>query len=374
MDNHLLFVKRMSLAVIVLLLSVQTFAGSYTIVFKQGTNGNGSIIEVNAKLYSDVLSAGSEYLSSNKISSATNAYECTNWGLKIGKSNASGSFLLTMSEKGTVQATSIVVHARSYSETNQAQLTLYANGTNNSCKVGQYTLNNPTNDFGDYQYSLSSPTVLSSLSLASNKYCCIESITIHYSGNVSSVTVGELGYASLYVDHEVSIPDGVEAYYATKNGDYAVLYKIDNVIPAFTGVIVKAPAGNYTLVDSNTSAPALSDNLLVGYGHDVQITGSSDLAYYALNYKTVDNVKIPGFLVPKGAGTPNGSFTAKAHKAYLCLPNGSADAIEMRFGDTTLLEELRPEQSDEIYDLMGRRVERATKGIYIINGKKVLVR
>ena len=35
--------------------------------------------------------------------------------------------------------------------------------------------------------------------------------------------------------------------------------------------------------------------------------------------------------------------------------------------------EMRNEKSEIIFDLMGRRVENATKGIYIVNGKRVLI-
>jgi len=42
-------------------------------------------------------------------------------------------------------------------------------------------------------------------------------------------------------------------------------------------------------------------------------------------------------------------------------------------GETTSVDGLTPETEDgTIYDLSGRKVEKAVKGVYIINGKKVL--
>ncbi len=62
-------------------------------------------------------------------------------------------------------------------------------------------------------------------------------------------------------------------------------------------------------------------------------------------------------------------------KAYLEIANAGVKAIYFG-GDETGIEAIsngEPTMDNAIYDLSGRRVEKATKkGIYIINGKKVL--
>jgi hypothetical protein len=67
-----------------------------------------------------------------------------------------------------------------------------------------------------------------------------------------------------------------------------------------------------------------------------------------------------------------------SHTAFLENPNLDADVkmISMTFDDATGIEEPASNLSQSkavIYDLSGRRVERMQKGIYVINGKKVLM-
>lgn len=69
--------------------------------------------------------------------------------------------------------------------------------------------------------------------------------------------------------------------------------------------------------------------------------------------------------------------TVKGCRAYLPVPNDVQGALSMVFegGTTTLIEDaLATEGEKVIYDLSGRRVQKASKGLYIVNGKKVYVK
>ena len=69
--------------------------------------------------------------------------------------------------------------------------------------------------------------------------------------------------------------------------------------------------------------------------------------------------------------------TVKGCRAYLPVPNDVAGALSMIFegGTTTAIEEAQAaEEGIVIYDLSGRRVQKASKGLYIVNGKKVYVK
>ena len=63
---------------------------------------------------------------------------------------------------------------------------------------------------------------------------------------------------------------------------------------------------------------------------------------------------------------------------YLNVPKeGKANALRIRFADETTEMELptaNGQQPTAIYDLQGRRVLNPTKGMYIVNGKKVVIR
>ena len=67
--------------------------------------------------------------------------------------------------------------------------------------------------------------------------------------------------------------------------------------------------------------------------------------------------------------------TIGAHKAYLV---GSASAPDFfLFSDATgisEIEKMRNVENETFYDLQGRRVAQPTKGLYIVNGKKVVIK
>ena len=71
----------------------------------------------------------------------------------------------------------------------------------------------------------------------------------------------------------------------------------------------------------------------------------------------------------------NAGTVIAAGKAYLLGGAAGTKGFTFSFSDETAIETVQDAQEVEdvrIYDLSGRRVEKATKGIYIINGKKVL--
>lgn len=71
-----------------------------------------------------------------------------------------------------------------------------------------------------------------------------------------------------------------------------------------------------------------------------------------------------------------GESTLGAHKAYLDLGSGNARAfLGFDFDETTGINNLTPAFSEgAVYDMQGRRVAQPTKGLYIINGKKVVIK
>ena len=182
------------------------------------------------------------------------------------------------------------------------------------------------------------------------------------------VTVTEAGYATLNLPFDVTLPNtGVKAYAVeTVEGGYASLVdKTD--IPANQGAILEG-AGTHTL----TIAPATSDwskNLLLGTNVNTEIT---DEAYVLGNGS--DGVGLYKALMTEGKWLNN------ANKAYLpasVVTVAGAKALRFNFGGTTAIESVLNNGIDAnaaIYDLSGRRVEKAVKGIYIQNGKKIIVK
>lgn len=177
-------------------------------------------------------------------------------------------------------------------------------------------------------------------------------------GRVNRIT--SVGYATQYIDDtDVAIPAGVTAYTGEVDGDILRLTAIENKIPAATAVVLKGEAGYYSFVPT-TGAAAVGTNDLKG--STVAVTDLDGYSYYVL-------------LKPSDAAVGFYQVTdiVPAGKAYLQLPSG-AGVKGFTFGTATSLTPTLSEEVEApvIYDLSGRRVERATKGIYIVNGKKVL--
>ena len=209
------------------------------------------------------------------------------------------------------------------------------------------------------------------------------------------VTISSAGYASFYAPVALKIPTDVdvEAYYIgavnAKDG-YVTMNKIEGVIPANTGVILKGAEGTYNFgVVSNTTA-INGENLLTGtvaateVEDDAYVLGIGEdgvglyrtkkyeetLEEYEEAKKENEDAKKPYFI--------NGS-----HKAYLpssAIPAGASlsAGFTFDFSGTTGIDEVKSEVDNTaiegIFDLMGRRVENPTRGIYIVNGKRVFIK
>ena len=74
----------------------------------------------------------------------------------------------------------------------------------------------------------------------------------------------------------------------------------------------------------------------------------------------------------------NSTVSLKPFRAYFTIPGVSSARIAIGFDDeTTGIKNLTPalsEGEEAVYDLQGRRVAQPTKGLYIVNGKKVVVK
>lgn len=191
------------------------------------------------------------------------------------------------------------------------------------------------------------------------------------------VTITDAQYATFFAPVEVTVPDGVEAYYVTADGvnsTYITLAKIENgVVPANTGVILYAEAGTYNLDITSTGATAINGNLLSGTAAATYVT---DDAYVLSN----QDGEIGLYKATKNQSN-NSAWKNNSHKAYLpasAVPAAAQASNGFRFGEgTTGIDQITEnrEQSTVIYDLTGRKIENVTApGIYIIGGKKVLVK
>lgn len=161
------------------------------------------------------------------------------------------------------------------------------------------------------------------------------------------------------------IPEGVKAYYVSAKGVEATMTAIEaQAIPANQGVILTSESG-----DAATMVPAASETAATITGNQL---GHSAGAARAL---TAGEGYILGNGTEGTAFYPCKAGSLPINKAYL-LGNGES-AIVMNFGNAvTGINTIAAPASAKapIFDLSGRRVVKATKGLYIQNGKKFIVK
>ena len=171
--------------------------------------------------------------------------------------------------------------------------------------------------------------------------------------------------------------DGLKAYSAIGFNSSTQVVTLARVMTtaAETGIFLKGEPGTYTVpVIDECSEHTL--NLLVGTLETNTINSTSgDMSNFKFTIAEGDSSPM---FYPFEDGT---SFSAG--KAYLQIPTSrvastAQKSVNIRFdeGETTGIDEVKGEngESKAIYDLSGRKVETPTRGIYIIGGKKVLVK
>lgn len=154
-------------------------------------------------------------------------------------------------------------------------------------------------------------------------------------------------------------------------------YNTGDVVGKNTGVMVSsATAGEHTVV-LTTKTSETKQNMLLSSGSDGVTAGGMETA--ASGYKFYRLTMHRGTQLGFFWGAENGAaFDIAANKAYLAVPEANAANMQgFIFGDTeTAIKGINANKGGKqaIYNLQGQRVSRAVKGIYIVNGKKVIIK
>ena len=201
--------------------------------------------------------------------------------------------------------------------------------------------------------------------------------TATYSLDVhESVTIGESGYASYCSLSKLDFTDSdVKAYKASVNNTTGkvTLTKV-NVVPAEEGVILHcATPGNYYIPVTAEEASDVTGNQMVGVLTRTQVLWNPDTDVY-------------NYILQQGQfNKANGGYL-KANRAYLTTPydvtaqDARALTIVFEESETTGINSIEngklTMENGAWYTLGGQKLngKPATKGIYIINGKKVVVK
>lgn len=203
---------------------------------------------------------------------------------------------------------------------------------------------------------------------------------------VASFSISSAGYATYFTDKAFTMPEGVTGNIITANNGNNILtiedkYPAGSVVPASTALLLKGAEKEYTCNVVTTTETAPANNLLHGTTTDEETNaGEGTYKYYKLSYD--DNDANLGFYW----GAENGAaFMNKAGKAYLALPVTEGQSMAKGFslsdlanGTTTSIQQASiADKAVSIFDINGRRVSTlngAAKGVYIVDGKKVMVK
>ena len=183
-----------------------------------------------------------------------------------------------------------------------------------------------------------------------------------------TVSVSEAGFATYATTNNVVVPEdeNVKVMTVKVNAEGTAIelneVKAGTVIPAGRGILVKAPAGNCDFVETSDKGTELTNNNLVAATSDVTSDGTK---FFALT-KIGDKV---GFaLVANGVVIPAG-------KAYLEVAKATAAKFFSLDGEATGINSVKTAKADgAYYTLEGVKTTKPVKGLYIHNGKKIVVK
>ena len=264
-------------------------------------------------------------------------------------------------------------------------IVLGMNNNNNRERGYNYAINDDEVS-GTYAVSANTPSVLEvdhclesgdhtiTMNITYSRTPCFDYLLITKVGPASvSKTITPAGwatYCSPYaLDFTSAIANLSAAYLVIGgDGDYVTKSQITTTIPANTGILLRGE-GVVTIPVVASSSTDVSANKLIGKTAEYALAAGA--GYVLMN----DDIYGVGFYQNVNA------FTVGANTAYLSsnFAGGSARSFFGLWndGETTGIADVRSKMSDvrgDFFDLSGRKVAQPTKGLYIVNGKKVVIK
>ena len=277
--------------------------------------------------------------------------------------NTDGKFVIYKKAGGANAAGSITLSCPDGKAITQIEFTGPYTGTgalsNMAANIGNYTVTSTSAIWTGAAQSIS-------FSASNSTY--INTITVTY-GSTVPVTIASSGYSTLGttcgLDFANASPAGLEAYVVPSITASAVSLSDIDEAPASTGVVLKGTPGETYTIPVKATATAVGTNYLKAA---VTATTLADGSFYIM--------KGGKFCLVTGAENA-AARTVPAGKAYLLASDVPSEARELTFvfDDVTAIETVKAEKANnEYYNLAGQRVANPTKGLYIVNGKKVIIK
>lgn len=217
---------------------------------------------------------------------------------------------------------------------------------------------------------LSGYTTGSEGNYSTNQSAGLDYIYIQKTGDATeTVSVSDAGYATYATKYNVEVPSNENVKVMTvKVNDKGTAIELNDVvagtvIPAGTGILVKAPAGNCDFVVRSDNGKTLAYNSLVAATEAIKSDGTT---FFALT--KLSDGKVGFAVVKEGVNIPAG-------KAYLKVPGKTSAKFFGLDGEATGINSVKTAKADgAYYTLEGVKTTKPVKGIYIHNGKKIVVK
>lgn len=187
------------------------------------------------------------------------------------------------------------------------------------------------------------------------------------------------GYTTLYVDYPIAVTNA-KVYTGQRNDaqtSVEMILATDNIIPANTGVVLVKDGTNASLDQTYTISNepgTVKRGDISGTTTEITLTDDTRNNYRVFGLSNASPQSL-GFFRPSSSVA-----SIPANKAFYALTGSGVQGFVLSFDgmETGIaLDQIMqpsPEADKPAYDLSGRRVNHAAKGIYIIGGKKVIVK
>ena len=275
---------------------------------------------------------------------------------------------------------SVTITSNYGAEISKVELHLYYHeGPDIESTVGKVTGKNK--DWTISDINSSSLTISYPNYYETEEFIQIDRITVYYKEPEVNSTMevvakeGEGFYWTTFYSEASSYeaPENTQVYTVKLNGTKVEMTEIrDRIVNKWEGVVLKSSTENITMTktDKNSTDSYVGNRLK---GTTYKRTNPSPGNVYVLNYKESAGV---AFYKLKSTGT------IRANKAYLQVGSSAAAREFFTFdfdATATGVDSINAQENEEnaevkMYDLQGRRVTNPGKGIYIVNGKKVLMK
>lgn len=239
----------------------------------------------------------------------------------------------------------------------------------------------------DEEFTLPSPTPISISGKDQGSGKFNQSATIDYiliktesTAKLQKATIGANGYTTFASSQALdlaNLPEGLKAYTATLDGKNLSFAECTQAVPAGTGLLLAGTPGT-VYIPVTTTGTAVSGNALTGVTTTTNL--KSDETNYIFAMKKASQTTDPLTFAPL---TSESEVNFPAGKAYITVPvsafsnNPGARALTISFEEATGITSMPNTQCtmhNDVYNLQGQRISSPKKGLYIVNGAKVVIK